>query len=209
MRVADPGYDGGLGRLVYAKEACRYLGVSERTLARYIKAGRLSQIKNTVNGRIYYAETELLGVLGSRLPQTLEVVGYCRAAVLGSRSDEGNSAKLRLSQQTERVTDYCAHAGIRLDRIISDVGAAHSIKGRPGIDQLMELVLMKKVSMVVVDSPDRIARFFMAEVFERFLTWHGVKLHVINNVFQIEEYREELKQDLAGILFESKKILGE
>ena len=209
LKLAFPWTDGPLGRLIYRKDAIKFLGVSRQTVNKYEHRGLLTPLKNKVNGRVYYTEENVLAVLGSRLPQTLEVVAYCRAAVLGSRSDPGDGARGRLLQQVERVSEYCARAGIRVDRIIQEVGYGNSLEARRGVDQLMELVLRKKVSMVVVETPDRLARFAMGEMLERFLEWHHVKLHVISPVFQREEYREELKEDLARILFESKKILGE
>lgn len=209
LTLAFPWEDGPLGRLIYRKDAIRFLGVSRQTINKYEHRGLLTPIKNRINGRVYYTEENVLGVLGSRLPQTLEVVCYCRAAVLGSKGEAGTGARDRLARQVERVHEYCVRAGIRVDRTIQDVGPGHTLKGRPGIDQLFELVLRKKVSTVVVETPDRLARFAAHEALERFFMWHNVKLHVISPVFQREEYREELKGDLAGILFESKKLLGE
>jgi predicted site-specific integrase-resolvase len=63
--------------------------------------------------------------------------------------------------------------------------------------------------MVIVETPDRLARFTGSEILERFLTWHGVEYHVIQNHLHLEEYREELKNDLTYLILESRKLIGE
>jgi predicted site-specific integrase-resolvase len=70
-------------------------------------------------------------------------------------------------------------------------------------------VLRKQVSMVIVETPDRLARFAGAEILERFLTWHGVELHVIQKTLYLEEYREELKEDLSYLILESRALIGD
>ena len=118
-------------------------------------------------------------------------------------------SQARLRDQVDRCTEYSTRAGIRVDRIIQEIGKGHTLNGRSGIDQLLDLVFRKKVSMIVVECPDRLARWGMGEVLERFLTWHGVELHVISKGWSRAEFREEVKEDLAGILFEAKRLLGE
>ena len=61
--------------------------------------------------------------------------------------------------------------------------------------------------MVVVETPDRLARFAGAEILERFLTWHGVELHVIQKGLYTEEYRDELKDDLTHLILESRALI--
>jgi predicted site-specific integrase-resolvase len=204
-----PDTDSPFGNMYYRKEAARFLGVSLKTLDRYAEIGRLHQLKNVINGRIYYTEPELLAVLGSRLPQTKQVVLYCRSAVLGSRSNHGDSAASRLAEQVDRLSSYCVKAGIRVDKVIKDIGPGTGVVCLPGHDELLELVFRKKVSMVVIETPDRLARWGMGDIMARFLTWHGVELHVASPVLTREEYREEIKQDLADVLYQAKVLLGE
>ena len=63
--------------------------------------------------------------------------------------------------------------------------------------------------MVIVETPDRLARFAGAEILERFLTWHGVELHIIQKGLYLEEYREELKEDLSYLILESRALIGD
>lgn len=207
--LAFPGTEGALGRVVYRKEAAKFLGVTRMTLTRYEKAGRLTPYKSQINGRVFYAESELLALLGSKLKQKKLVVLYCRSAVLGSRSDKGNSARDRLAQQVKRMSDYCLATGIRVDLCLTDIGPGTGSKDLDGYNILIEKVLRHEVSLVVVETPDRLARWGMATVFEKFLAWHGVQLHVACPTLTREEYKEEIKQDLTEIIYESKRLLGE
>lgn len=197
------------GDILYSKDAAKFLGISPKTLARYAKAGLIRNWKNQVNGRTYYDRAELLKLLGSRLPQTREVWVYCRAAGIPDQGAAGVSVKKRLQAQVDRVLEYCTRAGIRVDEVIQEIGKADSLEDRPGIDRLMEKILRKEISMVVVETPDRLARFAGAEILERFFAWHGVEYHVIQKTLHRKEYRDEIKDDLAGVLFRAKQLMGE
>lgn len=197
------------GDLLYSKDAAKFLGISPKTLARYNKAGLIRNWKNQVNGRTYYDRADLLKLLGSRLPQTREVWVYCRAAGIPDQGAAGVSVKKRLQAQVDRVLEYCTKAGIRVDEVIQEIGKADSLEDRPGIERLMEKILRKELSMVVVETPDRLARFAGAEILERFFAWHGVEYHVIQKTLYLKEYRDEIKGDLAGVLFRAKQLMGD
>lgn len=197
------------GDILYRKEAAKFLGISPKTLTRYVQAGKLRNWKNQINGRVYYDRAELLSLLGSRLPQTREVWVYCRAAGLPDQGAAGVSAKKRLDAQVDRVLEYCTRAGIRVDQVVQEIGKADSLEDRPGLDRLMEKILRKEISMVVVETPDRLARFAGAEVLQRFFAWHGVEYHVIQKTLHLKEYRDEIKDDLAGVLFRAKQLMGD
>lgn len=201
---------GPLG-MIYKKHAAKYLGISPKTLERYVTSGKLKPYKNQVNGRVYFDQADILKLLGSRLPQDRLVVLYCRAAPFQNKGNAGhgqNAVDKRLAKQVERCTGYCTAAGIRVDRIISEVGKGETLKGRRGWTEIMDLVMRKRVSMIVVETPDRICRWGMAECFADFLAWHGVELHVIQPVLQLQEYRDELTEDLTGIVYEARQLMG-
>ena len=197
------------GELLYKREAAQFLGISLKTLEGYVAKGAIHKWKNTINGRTYYDKQELLKLLGSRLPQSREVWVYTRAAGLADNNHQGTGAKARLAAQTERVLKYCAAAGVRVDRVVEEIGRAGTLAGRGGLDKIMEAVFRKQISMVIVETPDRIARFAGAEIIERFLTWHGVELHVVSQHLVTEEMREELKSDLTDIILESRRLIGD
>lgn len=197
------------GDILYRKEAAKFLGISTKTLTRYVQAGILRNWKNRVNGRTYYDRAELLKVLGSKLPQTREVWVYCRAAEIPDQGTAGVSAQKRLMAQVDRVLEYCTRAGIRVDEVVQEIGQADSLEDRPGLELLMEKILRKEISMVVVETPDRLARFAGAEILQRFFAWHGVEYHVIQKTLYLKEYRDEIKDDLTSVLFRAKQLMGD
>lgn len=209
LELAFPDKIGTMGRIIYRKEAMRFLGVTRQTIRHYEQRGLLIPLKNIVNGRVFYTEDSILSILGSKYNQTREVVLYCRSAVLGSRSNKGNSAAKRLADQVERMNEYCVRAGIRVDRVIQDVGPVNGRVAFEGHDKLLDLIMRHKVSLLVVETEDRIARWGMGDIFKRFLQWHGVDLHVASPTLYREEYKEEIKQDLTELIYEAKRVLGE
>lgn len=209
IALAFPGERYPLGRLVSRKEAMRFLGVAKMTILRYEEKGFLNPIKHLVNRRIFYTEDNILQLLGSKLKTNRQTVLYCRSAVLGSRSNKGNSAESRLVKQVDRMNEYCVRAGIKIDRVLKDVGPVNGRVALEGHDKLIEMVLRRQVSCVIVETEDRIARWGMGLMFKRFLEWHGVELHIASPVLVREEYREEIKQDLTELLYEAKRTLGD
>jgi len=214
LNHGEPGASGELlpfpsGELVYKREAARFLDISLKTLEAYVRRGQLHQGKNRVNGRVYYDKQELLGLLGSRLPQNREVWVYCRASPLPDRGAAGVSAKVRVESQRDRVLRYCTAAGIRVDKVVLDQGRAGTFKGRAGVNDLLEAIFRKEVSMVVVETEDRLGRFMAGDFFESFLLWHRCELHVVEKGLYHEEYREELKEDLSWIIMEARQLIGE
>ena len=193
------------GELMYKREAARFLGVSLKTVEGYVRQGRLRQWKNQVNGRVYYDKGDLLALLGSRLPQEKEVVAYCRAAAGPEISARYGAAGARLAEQVDRVQGYCARAGIRLDRVITDIGTGVSLRGRTGFEHLMELVCRKRLSMIVVESEDRISRWAGDDLFRRVLLFHGVEIHVMSPAWERLEYREEAKDDLTWVIADARE----
>jgi predicted site-specific integrase-resolvase len=188
------------------KDVSKFLRVSLKTVDRYVKTGKLSCWKNRVNGRLYYDREQVLRLLGSGLPQSREVWIYCRASPLPSLQV---SVDRRLQEQVDRVLGYCAAAGVRVDRVVRETGRAADWKGRGGLDEIMEAVLKKRVSCLVVETADRLGRFAGHDMFESFLLWHGVELHVIHETLPNDEYRLEIKDDLADLILRARALIGE
>lgn len=207
--LGRPGTEGPTGNLVSAKEACRRLGVTKRTLLKYVERGLLIPHRNVVNRRTYYDVDDLLKLYGGKISKDRRVVAYCRAARLQDQGAAGVSAEERLSAQIDRVQTYCAQAGIQVDEIIADVSGATQVDERSaGFNRLMEVVLTKQCGMLVIENFDRIGRWAAAKIMKRFLIWHGVEIVEIMPTWQLEEYRIEAKQDLADVLVEAKRLMA-
>lgn len=203
----NPGIPFPGGEIMTKTEAARYLSVCTKTIESYVHKGIIHKWKNKVNGYTFYDKSEIFNLLGSRLDQRRDVVVYARAANL----TDGDllSTERRLESQLDRVLSYCSSRGIQVDQVITDIGEGTSISGRKGFDRLMEMIFRKEVSLLVIENPDRIARWAGRELIERFLEWHRVELHIINKCWETDEYRIEAKEDLTNILYQAKLLMGE
>ena len=195
------------GELVSRKIAAQRLGVTLRTLDRYIEQGKLSPYKNRVNGRLYIDSDQILYLLGSRVPQDRLVIVYCRTAPIPDSGAAGISSQTRLKEQVDRVQGYCTARGIRVDEVIQEVRRANTLDDNaPGLNKIMDLVVRKKVSTLIIETPDRLARFLAWDLLERVLIYHGVELHIIQPKVNRQEFVDEIKEELVDIIAKAKEL---
>jgi predicted site-specific integrase-resolvase len=195
------------GELVSRKIAAQRLGVTLRTLDRYIEQGKLSPYKNRVNGRLYIDSDQILYLLGSRVPQDRLVIVYCRTAPIPDSGAAGISSQTRLKEQVDRVEGYCTARGIRVDEVIQEVRRANRLDDNaPGLNKILDLVLRKKVSTLIIETPDRLARFLAWDLIERVLIYHGVELHIIQPKANRQEFVDEIKEELVDIIASAKEL---
>ena len=195
------------GSLVSRKIAAQRLGVTLRTLDRYIEQGKLSPYKNRVNGRLYIDSDQILYLLGSRVPQDRLVIVYCRTAPIPDSGAAGVSSLTRLKEQVDRVQGYCTSRGIRVDEVIQEIRRANRLDDNaPGLNKIMDLVVRKKVSTLIIETPDRLARFIAWDILERVLIYHGVDVHIIQPKVGRQEFVDEIKEELVDIIASAKEL---
>ena len=195
------------GGLVSRKIAAQRLGVTVRTLDRYIEQGKLSPYRNRVNGRLYIDSDQILYLLGSRVPQDRLVIVYCRTAPIPDSGAAGISSQTRLKEQVDRVEGYCTARGIRVDEVIQEVRRANRLDDNaPGLNKILDLVLRKKVSTLIIETPDRLARFLAWDLIERVLIYHGVDIHIIQPKANRQEFVDEIKEELVDIIASAKDL---
>lgn len=96
-----------------------------------------------------------------------------------------------LERQAGRVLTMCSERGIRIDRTVTEIGS-----GRGGRrTKLRTLLGDPKVSMIVVEHRDRLARFGV-EYLEAALAAHGRTVVVLDDA----ELPDDLARDLTGVL---------
>jgi predicted site-specific integrase-resolvase len=195
------------GELVSRKIAAQRLGVTVRTLDRYIEQGKLNPYRNRVNGRLYIDSDQILYLLGSRVPQDRLVIAYCRTAPIPDSGAAGVSSATRLKEQVDRVEGYCTARGIRVDEVIKEVRRANRLDDNaPGLNRIMDLVVRKKVSTLILETPDRLARFLAWDLLERVLLYHGVEIHIIQPKVNRQEFVDEIKEELVDIIARAKEL---
>jgi predicted site-specific integrase-resolvase len=164
-------------------------------------------MKNRVNGRVYIDSDQILYLLGSRVPQDRLVIIYCRTAPIPDSGAAGISSLGRLRSQLDRVQGYCTARGIRVDEVIQEVRRANRLDDNaPGLNRIMDLVVRKKVSTLIIETPDRLARFLAWDILERVLIYHGVDIHIIQPKVGRQEYIDEIKEELVDIIASAKEL---
>lgn len=129
-------------------EACKYLGVNRHTLYKMIEAGM--PVHRSIGGHYMFDQEELDKYLG-KTPDMPErtAVGYCRVSTKKRKED--------LERQADVVEIYMQKQGWKY-QIIEDIGSGMNYK-KPGLLKLMDLLLDRKISCLVVTHKDRLLRF--------------------------------------------------
>jgi len=76
----------------------------------------------------------------------------------------------------------------------------------PGLNKILDLVLRKKVSTLIIETPDRLARFLAWDLIERVLIYHGVEIHIIQPKANRQEFVDEIKEELVDIIASAKEL---
>jgi len=176
------------------REAMSVLKCSYSTVRRYAYRGRIRTTKMP-NGEIIYWDDDVYAMLGKKIQRENWTVAYTRVAGT-TESDRGT-----MQRQQQRVLDWCLQRGLRVDRLYDDWAPAtvFGLDQRPGLHELIQDVIRKKVSVIVVETPDRLARVGW-ELFPALFKYYGVEVVVINGAIQVPEYRAEQEKDLANLL---------
>ncbi len=104
-----------------------------------------------------------------------------------SSADQKND----LVRQVQRLRDYCAAQGWKIDREVTDIGSGLN-DGRKGILRLLE---DKTVTHIVVEHRDRLARFG-CEMISAALSAEGRQVVVVNAT----EFKDDLVQDFVDVV---------
>lgn len=183
-----------MGRLLNTKEASEYLNVSADCLRKWDKSGKLVPYK-TAGGHRRYDEDVLKSFLGAEIEFDGEEKKIVCATYARVSSNE-QKQKGGLDRQSQRLSEYCAKKKIMVSHIIKDVGSGMN-DNRSGFVKLTNLIINRKVNMLVVEHKDRLTRFqfnFIKKMFESY----GCKVVVVEGEDVSSE--EELCQDIMSLV---------
>lgn len=182
-----------MGKLLNIKETANYLNVSQDTLRKWDKSGKLIPSKTPGGHRRY--DTDVLDVfLGRKNKQSENVEVSC--ATYARVSSHEQKQKGDLDRQSLRLSEYCAKHNIPVTHIIKDVGSGLN-DNRNGFIRLTDLVVQGKVNKLVIEHKDRLTRFqfkFISKMFESY----GCEVIVLNGMDVSNE--EELATDIMSLL---------
>jgi excisionase family DNA binding protein len=186
--------------LLNIKEASEYLNTSKETLRNWDKSGKLPSIKTVGGHRRYQKEKldEFIGIIKS--DETSDVVAtYARV------SSHEQKTKGDLDRQSQRISEYCAKKKYSVEHIIKDVGSGLS-DTRVGFVKLVDLVIKKKISKIVIENKDRLTRF-QYNLIKTFFNSYDVELECVdnNNISNEEEFVNDIMMLMASF---SGKLYG-
>ncbi len=150
------------------------------------------------NGKVMYWDDDVYALLGKKIQKENWSVAYCR--VPGTTESD---RRLMLRQQ-QLIREWCAKRGVSLEKLYDDwcPSTDFSMDGRPGLHELIQDVIKKKISVIVVETPDRLARVGW-EIFPSWFKYYGVEVIVINSAIVVPEYQQEQERDLTNLLLKA------
>jgi len=195
--IAPGGINKRKKRSMWAKEAMGVLSCSYNTLKSWTKKGRIRYTEDAKGRKIYW-DDDIYALLGKRLVKENWTVAYCRVA------GTTESDRRLMLQQQQLVRSWAAQRGISLDKLYDDWAPAtdFSLDWRPGLHELIQDVIKKRVSLIIVETPCRLARVGW-EIFPAWFRYYGVEVVVINSAITVPEYQQEQEKDLTNLLLKA------
>ena len=190
-----------MSKLLTIKQASEYLNVSQDTLRKWDKSGKLNSLTTTGGHRRYLQEDldNFIGIINNKSEDINIVAIYSRV------SSHEQKQKGDLDRQSQRLSEYCAKKKYNVGYIIKDIGSGLS-DTRVGFIKLSKLIISKKINKVIIEHRDRLTRF-QYNFIEMMYKSYGVEIIYIekNDVTQ----EEDLVTDIISLMASfSGKIYG-
>lgn len=166
------------------------IGVTIESVRNWDRTGKLKPAFRNPSGHRYYTQEQVdlyLGLHKSDIEHEKITIGYCRVSSPKQKDD--------LERQVENMKTYLISQG-KPYQIITDIGSGLNYRRR-GLDEMIDLVLSRKVDKIVILYKDRLLRFgyeLLEDLFARF----GTTIEIVVNTEKTEN--EELVEDLIQII---------
>ena len=160
-------------------EMARRLGVAVVTLRRWDREGKLKPLFRTIGGHCRYGDAV-------EKPDSDLTVLYSRVSCHDQKPD--------LERQAVRLAAFAAENGWLKTEVISDLGSGLNFRKR-GLLRLLDMILNKRISRLVLENKDRLLRFG-AELVFRLCVAQGIEVIVIEDTprsFEVNLARDVLE----------------
>jgi len=188
-------------KLLTIKNIKELYGISRITLINWEKKGLLSPIRTPGGQRRYRKEDieELLNLKEKEeKTEKADTILYARVST--------KKQKKYLENQIKRLEEFAKNKGYKYE-IISEIASGIN-ENRRGLRKLLNKIKRGEVKTVIIEYPDRLARFGY-EYLKFFMETFGVKIIVVNGKEETEDLNKELAEDLIAIVtFFSARIYG-
>jgi len=174
-----------MNRFIKIGEAAKILGVSVQTLRRWEMSGELLPTNKSKGKTRYYDRDKLLGKTGAGHSLT---VAYARVSSYDQKDD--------LKRQVEVLNSFCAKQGWDF-QTIQDLGSGMNYQ-KKGLKTLLDMILEKRMSRLVLTHKDRLLRFG-AELIFALCEAKQIEIVIINKGDEVS-FEEELAQDVLEII---------
>lgn len=172
-----------------AREVRKILQISQPTLSKYVKEGKISVIK--LNDYNYiYNEEDVYRLIGKKLKKGELIVSYSRVST--------QSQKNQLKEQSLRIYDWSIKNGMCLNEQIEDIKSGMNFE-REGFNRMLTRVIQGEIKTIIIENKDRLVRFGF-ELVELLCKFYGTKIIIINDEIQNKPYEQELTEDLISII---------
>ena len=174
-----------------AKEVKKILGITQYTLYRYLKNGKV-KLKSKLSKTDYeYDDDSVYTLIGQQTKKKNKlIISYARVST--------QIQKKQLSEQNQRIYESCISRGLKLDKQFSDIKSGMSVD-RQEFQEVLRMIIQGKVELLVIENKDRLIRFGY-EILEQIFKYFGCKILVLNDILENKSYEQELTEDLISII---------
>jgi putative resolvase len=187
-------------KLLTIKQCKEVYGISRISLINYEKKGLIIPIRTPGGVRRYKVEDieRILGIIEEK-KNTKKTILYARVST--KKQDE------YLKNQVKRLEEYARSNNWNYE-VIQEIASGVN-ENRRGLEKLLNMIQRGEVERVVIEYPDRLARFGF-NYLKKFFFAFGVELIIINGNNEEKEKMIELAEDLVAIVTSfAAKIYGQ
>ena len=179
---------------MWIRDAAKAANTSISTIVRRVKDGTIRSTK-LPNGRIMCWDDDVYALIGRKLIKENWTVVYSRV------NGTTESSRKLMQQQQATILQWSLQRGLKIDKVYEDWSRSTDfrVERRPAIHQLIQDIIKRRVSVVIVETPDRLARVGF-EIFPTLFRYYGVELIVLNSAIIQPEYQKEQESDLQFLL---------
>ena len=174
-----------------AKEVKKILGITQYTLYRYPKAGKVKLASKLSKTDYNYDDDSIYALIGQKSQKKNKlIISYARVST--------QNQKKQLEEQKQRIYDSCISRGLKLDKQFSDIKSGMS-SDRKEFQEVLRMIIQGEVELLVIENKDRLVRFGY-EILEQIFKYFGCKILVLNDILENKSYEQELTEDLISII---------
>lgn len=189
-----------MSKLISVAQASEMLGVTVKTLKIWTNENKIKSCR-TAGGHRRFRVEDIEKFLGYEIEPTncnKNVFVYCRVSTK-KQAESGN-----LKRQKERLIEYCKQKGYNIVNIYEEVASGLNDNRRELTKMFRKL---NEVDSIVVEYPDRLARFGF-NYLKEFSKDNGVEIEAVAQKEKLENNEEMVKDLISVVSCYSARLYG-